>query len=750
MAKQVSNNSSNLSKYLVYAIYALTVTPLIIFSEFISPFHFGKAVVFRIIIELAAVLYILLIWREPYYRPKSSFILWSFFSFAVAFSVTTLTSIIPYASLWGSLERMGGVITFWHYFIYFLILTSVVRKREDWMRLFNVMIVMGLLSAFYGFLQRTDASFIIGSGGRARIFGTLGNAALFAGYQVLILFLSLMLFFRKGVTYNQKVFYGVSVAITTLAVAMTAVRGSILAVGVGFLVFAMLYSAAYKSHFARKALLGLVTLVILFVTVALMIKNTDFVKRSGYLSRITDLSFTSYTVQTRFWAWEAGFKGWKETPKTMLLGWGPENFNIPFAKYFNPKFFRGPGSETLFDRAHNMFVEITVTMGLLGLLTYLTIFGSSFRVAWRKLTQGEDRIYGVGIVTLLIAYAIHNSFIFDTSANFYTFFTILGFIYFLDREEEITSTKPAPSKINYALWSSVGLVMAIVAIVMAYRVNIIPSIANYTTTRAILISWEGKFQPAVDKFKEAISYDTHGKYEHRNRFAQYVLETTNAKTLTPEYEKAILEALDAVQKNIDENKPDYLPYLYASRLYITLGKTSPNSEYNDRALEISQQALELSPTFVRTYYEIGQAYLNKGDKEKAIEAFKKALALNPEVGISAWYWGIVEIDRGNIDEGLRIIEDIIFTGKYQPTESDYNRLINIYLSRKEYRKLEVIYQGLLKSKPNSAQYHASYAVVLAQLGKIDSAVAAAKKAAELDKSFEAEARAFVQALGRQW
>src|SRR3989338_655260 len=207
---------------------------------------------------------------------------------------------------------------------------------------------------------------------------------------------------------------------------MTAVRGSILGIGIGLLSFALLYSAAYRSKMARKVLLSLIAMLFLFVIASLLLKNSSFVQNSGYLRRITDFSFKNQTVQTRFWAWQAGLKGWKESPKTILLGWGPENFNIPFSKYFNPKFYNGPGSETLFDRAHNMFVEILVTMGLVGLLAYLSIFVVIFRSLWKLKDKSEYRIPAIGFIAMTVAYIIHNAFIFDTSTNFLVFFSALG------------------------------------------------------------------------------------------------------------------------------------------------------------------------------------------------------------------------------------------------------------------------------------------------------------------------------------
>ena len=741
-----------LAKILRYFIYAAAFVPLIIFKDYISPFHFGKVIIFRSLVEIMIVLFILLVWRERSYLPKITIVGWAFLFFAVAFSTATITSVIPYSSMWGSLERMGGVFTCWHYFIYFIILTAVFRKESDWINLFRLVIVIGVLSAFYGFGQKTNIEFFVGSGGRERIFGTIGNAALFAGYQILCAFLSLMFFFRKDNSWNWRLFYGISSGIIFIAALTTAVRGSLLGIGVGFLSFALLYAAAYRSKKAKKALFGLIALLCLFIISALLFRNSSLVQNSGYLKRITEFSLTNYTVQTRFWAWEAGIKGWKETPKTILLGWGPENFNIPFSRHFNPKFFQGPGSETLFDRAHNMFVEILVTMALFGLLSYLGIFALSFKVLWKKIHDKETILYGVGLIPLLIAYAIHNSFIFDTSANFLVFFTILGFISHLAQPKafETKTVEVRRHKINKVAWSFSAIILLTLSGIVVYQINIIPAIANYTTTRAIVAGWSKDFPGSMAKYKEAVAYNVPGKYEYRNRLAQYVLEQTASGPTSPEKEEAIKFAIDEEKKNIDENNLDYLPYLYSARLYVTLGKGDPSSEYNNRSLEMSLKALEISPTFVRAYYEVGQAYLNKKDFDKAAEYFKKAAELNPEVGLSSWYWGVVEMERGNTDLGLEILEKTLSSRLYIPVESDLNKLVGVYFQKGDFNKLAWIYEMLIKSNRTNPQYYASLAVAYARIGRFDDAVIQAKEAARLDSKFEPEARTFIQSLGREW
>ena len=651
--------------------------PLIIFRDFISPFHFGKVVVFRSVVDILGVFYILLILQNKSYLPRINRIFLAFLFFTLAFSITTLTSTTKYLSFWGSLERMGGLWTFWHYFLYFIILTSVIRTRAQWKTLFQVMITVGILSAFYGFGQKTTIQFFLGSGGRDRIFGTIGNAALFAGYQIVVAFISLILLLQNNISASKRTFYALGFLIMITAALMAAVRGSTLGIIGGLIVFAYLMTIRLQSKSAKKAFILLLTILILSITVGASLNRSSFVQNSSYLRRVTDISFSAGTVKKRIWLWQAGLNGWIESPKTIILGWGPENFSIPFSKYFNPLFDEGPGSETRFDRAHNVFIEVLVTMGLIGLIAYMNLFVSLFHALRRKLKEDyEDALYGAGFTALIVAYLIHDSFTFDTSANFLVFFTVVGFISFMASEKDIPSVpSPQETALSNTLAGSLTALLLVAASFAIYRTAILTSRANYAATRAIVAGSHNDSDRAIAKFKESLSYDVPGKYEYRHKFAQYVMNNTGAShnILTLQF------AIGEIQKNVDENPLDYLPLLYLANLNSILGREYKDSPYNDIALDASLRALKLSPKFIITYLEIAQVYVNKKDYKTAEAYFQKAVNLNPGLPLNIWYLGITQIQAGDTIAGFKTIKQAINKG-YTLKKSDYPRLINAYIS----------------------------------------------------------------------
>lgn len=769
-----------LAKIVRYLIYTTAFVPLIIFKDLISPFNFGKVVIFRSLVEILGVFYLILLFKDSSYLPrKVDKIFWALLIFVFLFALTTATSVWPYQSFWGTLERMGGLWTLLHYFIYYIILISVFRTKEQWQRLLDLTIFVGLISAFYGFGQKIGVDFFVGAG-KDRIFGTIGNPAAFAGYQLLIVFLSLALLFSSDKTDGKrKLFLGSAVIFCSIALLMTAVRGAMLGLAAGLIVFAFLWFLTSRSAWAKRAVIFLLIFSALFLTFAFTFRSSEFVQKSRYLKRITNLSFNAVTVKTRFWAWEAGLKGWADYPKTMILGWGPENFNVPFSRHFNPKIFDGITSETFYDRAHNMFVEILVTMGLAGLGAYVFLFAVIFMHLIKFMRKQESAGLASGLIALISAYIIHNFFFFDLVSNFIVFFSVLGFSSFIphlkvevgkiaegDRllsagfigsgEKISAGNQSGLVKERLTLVLSAGLVIAVAFLI--YQTNIKPAKANFAVSKAIARTKHGDFDGAIARFKEAISYNLPGKREFRHQLAQYLVGQGGPSLKEEKVKEAYLYTIDELKKSIGDSPVDYVPFLYVSRLNIILGSDKPNSMYNDEALKYLVKALELSPSFVRIYYEMGAAHLNKKDYPKAIASYQKAVDLNPVIGLSHWYLGLSMFEGGDEEGGMKHLYSAINRHSdyaYQASESDYLKLISFYLKKNDFEKIAFIYGrlgglGTVELASKRAQYFSLQALFYAKIGRIDEAEKAARLAVETDQSFEPDARIFLQKLGRKW
>src|SRR3990167_11120197 len=131
-------DNKTLEKIVRWGIYAVALIPLVIFKEFFSPFHFGKVVVFRALIEILAIFYVALVLQDRSFLPRPTKIFWAITIFAGVFGLTSLTGIYPYQSIFGTLERMGGWFSFLHFWAFFIMSTGVLRTKEHWLTFIKI------------------------------------------------------------------------------------------------------------------------------------------------------------------------------------------------------------------------------------------------------------------------------------------------------------------------------------------------------------------------------------------------------------------------------------------------------------------------------------------------------------------------------------------------------------------------------------------------------------------------------------
>lgn len=206
------------------------------------PFISGKNMLFRLIVEAAFISWLILIYKDKDYGMKNNFLTFSVLAFTLMLFVADLFGVNKISSFFSGFERMEGFVGHVHYLLYFIVLSSVVKTKEEWAWIAKWFIIAGALvsliasfqllgskdfvvsknfPAFSGGCQRAglDKSecllwknvseeggvywkgvgvyFPVSQG--SRVDGTLGNPAYFAILAVYMIFLSLL-----GIIYTKK------------------------------------------------------------------------------------------------------------------------------------------------------------------------------------------------------------------------------------------------------------------------------------------------------------------------------------------------------------------------------------------------------------------------------------------------------------------------------------------------------------------------------------------------------------------
>lgn len=117
----------------------------------------------------------------------------------------------------------------------------------------------------------------------------------------------------------------------------------------------------------------------------------------------------SYVVFNDAWGTSRGYV-WRRsidlfmnnlTPLQQLFGYGPDTFRLLMQYYYDGK--RMEGRRVIYDSAHNEYLHYLVTVGIVGLLAYVTYLGSAIV----RLCRGmKDRPEVVAVTFAVIAYSV--------------------------------------------------------------------------------------------------------------------------------------------------------------------------------------------------------------------------------------------------------------------------------------------------------------------------------------------------------
>src|SRR3989344_5612070 len=283
-----------------------------------------------------------------------------------------------------------------------VILTSVVRTREAWLKLLDFSLGASLLLGFFGLGQVLKIENLLATSG-TRVDATLGNPAFFAAYLLLQIGIAFILFTLR----QSKIARGYYIAVIlfyTFLIFTTQTRGAVMGLAAGLIVGAMLMAWVNRENVrVRRLSIGLLLAVLLALGSLYASRDTAFVKNS-FLQRIANISPNNRTAQTRLVTWSAAWDGWKEK---FVLGWGLENFDVVFNKNFPPSIYEDEGSVVWFDRAHNVILDRGVTTGILGLGLFLTfLIYPAYRLLRYFLRDPLSRNISIVAASLTVAYLV--------------------------------------------------------------------------------------------------------------------------------------------------------------------------------------------------------------------------------------------------------------------------------------------------------------------------------------------------------
>lgn len=191
-------------------------------------------------------------WRKPLVGPV--------LALAAIYLLSTLLSVTPRQSFWGSYQRLQGAFTMFSYIILFFIVLGALQRAEQWRRLQYTVIMVSLPVALYGIMQHYRLDPLPWGGDTVeRVAGNMGNSIFLAAWLIMAVPLTLerlidatrkMLLDAQGSTVDALTAGALLfvLVIQALAILFTQSRGPWIGLAMGLYIFGLLLLTSLRQQ----------------------------------------------------------------------------------------------------------------------------------------------------------------------------------------------------------------------------------------------------------------------------------------------------------------------------------------------------------------------------------------------------------------------------------------------------------------------------------------------------------------------
>lgn len=646
------------------AVVLVVGTPLFYLRQSVYPYTFSKAFFSQAVIEIIFFLWLVIAVLDKKYWPRFRGLNLAVLIFLGVLFLTALLGEDFGRSFWSTQERNLGVFAFMHLAALFLVLSSL-RSEIQWKRIFYWSFGVSLVVVIVQFIQLKNPNILLREpAGRPGSF--FGNPTFAAGYLVFNFFLALyyLLESKAGGFLNkfryeklEGLFLALVMVASVAGIFITQTRGDILGLVAGIFVLMILFAfrpaeevrVLNNPKLLKLLVLGLVLLGAFFW----FTRTNDFWASVPGLSRFKDISLESESLQPRLIAINAAWQGFLEKP---IFGWGFENFNLAFNKYYDPAALTVSYQETRFDKPHNLFLEILVSGGVLLASAFIYLF----IILFKGLLRRSDFIWGNLAIAVIAAYLVRSFFVFDTIGPAMMFYLVLAYSSFkLEKGNEAIDSRAGQGTIFTSKPLLAGGLAA--ALVLVYFLNFRPVLASYYQFHGFINFVKGDSREAINNFEEALDMAGFYSYYFTRDYAGAISEAYFFRPETVSKDE-VIRVIGLMEEVTREHPKDAYNHYALVDMYNQVSDINPEKLLTLAEKE-AQIALGLSPNRQQVMFSLAKTKHLQGKKEEALALAKKALDLNRDAVDSHFYYGLLAYDSNMPEEGYKSLKKVIDSGR---------------------------------------------------------------------------------------
>ncbi|MFA5155076.1 MAG: O-antigen ligase family protein [Patescibacteria group bacterium] len=400
--------------------------------------------------------------------------------FIIGLSLTLIWSTNIAQSFYGNPAREQGLLSYLFYALWFVLLSfnlwpvgrpdagvkevsaeSAVAKKIE--RLVGAAVITGSAVSAYAVLQFLNIDFLYWLEApylTQRSFATFGQPNFLASWLLLVLPLSAYLFFR-GRSFWLKSVWAAAFILQLIALWLTGSRAGIIA--------ALIVAAAgllyWLTHvgWPHRRKIWLALALIFLALVAWVVSGALAGPR---WSRAVDINYGSTGARWNFY-----LAALATIPERPLFGYGLENSQEIFIRYYAPDWGVYGEVSQVADRAHNLILDILLTTGIFGLVLFSVLYGFFFYLARRNIRQRRSAALSLALALGAAAYLISLLFGFSILTGEIYFWLFLALLVVLSWQPgDGRSVVPAAGG-SWRRHSGRLLATVVVIIIIAWQAN---------------------------------------------------------------------------------------------------------------------------------------------------------------------------------------------------------------------------------------------------------------------------------------
>lgn len=667
----------------------LALVPLLFSAQSVfTGMIFSKTILFWSLTTILIVLDCALIYLDREFIPKFSHIGWLFGGLLLILGFSTITSVQPYISLWGTIDRADGLISWLYYFAFFVVATGTIKTLKDWRLIINLSSLGVLLvgaSTLYLFALN------LGGVGFMRAEGTLGNPVFLGGYLAMSLPLLLAYVLGDKHPFLTQVHLRLTLVFGYIALLLTFSRGAWIAGLIATVLVLIFYFKKQQRPSPRsvsKIIFGLgIAGVIVWLGVLSFNQQFDALWQNNIAS--------NQSLTYRLHIWKIGLQSFKEKP---LLGWGLENFKVAFDQNFEqptgvPNL---PFSEIHADRAHNEYLDIAVTGGAMALIIYLLLMLTALGTGIKNLfgvKDDESRWLTIGFWGSLLAYLAFAVTAFHLIVNFLWVLLALVWMNNLSTKNSLSLALKLFSKITIC-------VIAIIATTGAYLTVINPTLAISQASNGTTAFLGGKVDESLMYFKKSLSYKSFVSNTIRAQMAVLAINTSvidNRKSSANNFHDYLGNVTKANFLTEPLNSHYHLLFgMYNGKFALINPSLIKSAEYH------FQKCAQLSVNRGEVYLQWAKMYNNLGDKTRAKVKLEQAIRLAPTSKIVSAFAGFFYMLNGETEKGSLMLQKTLDMKPNTKLESmEGYGLLSSLGTTEELQKIKIFYSALSSNQIES-------------------------------------------------